>query len=62
MRMIQEKAPTNDGMITGRIPRDNNRFFAGTLIRATMYPMGTPMRMEKNTTEKLSTKEFLRLF
>jgi hypothetical protein len=60
--MIQEKAPTNAGMITGRIPKESNRFFAGTLTLATIYPIGTPMRIEKKTTEILNTNELRKLF
>jgi hypothetical protein len=62
IKIIHEKAPTNEGIITGSIPKERIRFLAGNFTRATIYPMGTPSKIEKMTTEKLKTKEFRRLF
>jgi len=60
-RIIQENAPIKEGIITGRIPRDRSRFFAGNFTLATKKPIGTPTKSEKITTDILSTKEFIRL-
>jgi len=59
--MTHVKAPTNEGMMTGRIPRERINDLPGIFTRATKYPIGTPIKRQKKGTEMPMTKEFHKL-